>query len=81
MPGWNGKNGVYLIAEIGGNHEGNFNYAKKLASLACSSGVDAVKFQIYTGNTLVNCVESPVRNEHFKKFELKREQYIELAEL
>ena len=26
---WNGKNGPLLIAEVGGNHEGNFVYAKK----------------------------------------------------
>ena len=24
---WQGKNGPLLIAEIGANHEGNFNYA------------------------------------------------------
>ena len=47
MNTWQGKNGPFLIAEIGGNHEGNFEYAKKLTSLACQSGVDAVKFQIY----------------------------------
>ena len=27
---WTGKNGPLMIAEIGGNHEGNFKYAKKL---------------------------------------------------
>ena len=25
---WKGKNGPLLIAEIGGNHEGSFQYAK-----------------------------------------------------
>jgi N,N'-diacetyllegionaminate synthase len=76
---WPGKHGVYLIAEIGGNHEGNFEYAQQLAQLACESGVDAVKFQIYTGDTLVSKVESPDRNAHFKRFELLPEQYISLA--
>jgi len=79
---WNKpKNNVYLIAEIGGNHEGDFEYAKKLTRLACESGVDAVKFQIYTGDSLVSPVENPIRNKHFKKFELKNEQHVELAKI
>jgi sialic acid synthase SpsE len=70
-----------LIAEIGGNHEGNFDYAKKLTQLAINSGADAVKFQIYTGDTLVSKLESPQRNNHFKKFELSPKQHIELAKM
>lgn len=76
-----GKHGPMLIAEIGGNHEGNFEYAKKLAKLAIDADVDYVKFQIYTGDTLVSSVESPDRNKHFKKFELSKEQHIYLAEM
>ncbi len=79
MSNWKGKVGPLLIAEIGGNHEGNFDYALKLTELACASGADYVKFQIYTGDTLVSRMESAVRNEHFKKFELKPEQHIQLA--
>jgi len=75
------KNNVYIIPEIGGNHEGDFEYAKKLTNLAAQSGVDAVKFQIYTGDGLVNERYDPDRNKHFKKFELTKEQYIELAKL
>jgi len=80
MTGWQGKHGAYLIAEIGGNHEGDFNYAKKLTQLACESGVDAVKFQIYTGDTIVSRIEDPQRNKHFKKFELNPDEYIAIAE-
>ena len=76
---WEGKHGPYLIAEIGDNHEGNFQYARELTELACESGVAAVKFQIYTGDTLVSPVEDPDRNVHFKRFELKPEEYISLA--
>lgn len=76
---WKGKHGPLLIAEIGGNHEGNFEYAQKLTQLACDSGVDAVKFQIYTGDSLVNKHVDPARNKHFKKFELTPDQYIKLA--
>jgi N-acetylneuraminate synthase/N,N'-diacetyllegionaminate synthase len=78
---WKGKHGPMLIAEIGGNHEGDFDYAKKLTQLAIDSGADYVKFQIYTGDGLVSRVESPDRNLHFKKFELSPEQHIELAEM
>ena len=45
------KNGPLLIAEIGGNHEGDFTYAKKLTRLAIKSNVDIIKFQIYSGET------------------------------
>ena len=54
---WRGRHGPLLIAEIGGNHEGNFNYAKKLVKLAISTGVDVVKLQIYSGSGLVSRIE------------------------
>jgi len=73
-----GRNPVFYIAEIGGNHEGDFEYAKKLTDLAIDSGADAVKFQFYTGDTLVSPIEEPDRNAHFKKFELTDEQNLEL---
>jgi len=78
---WQGKHGPLLIAEIGGNHEGDFEYAKKLTRLAIDSGVDYVKFQIYTGDTLVSQQESPDRNKHFKKFELSNDQHLYLAQM
>ena len=81
MEYFTGKNDVYIIAEIGGNHEGDFDYALELTKLAAESGADAVKYQIYTGDSLVNAKYDPERNMHFKKFELTNGQYIELAEL
>ena len=81
MKTWKSKHGVYLIAEIGGNHEGGFSKAKELAELASKSGVDAVKFQIYTADSLVNKVEDRERHAHFKKFELTPEQHIALAQI
>ena len=76
-----GKNGPLLIAEIGGNHEGDFEYAKKLTKLAIKSNVDVIKFQIYSGGTFVNQLISPDRFKHFKKFELTKKQHIYLAEM
>jgi len=75
MSNWRGKNGPLLIAEIGGNHEGDFEYAKRLTQLAIEANVD------FSGDTLVSEVENPIRNKHFKKFELPKEKYIELAEM
>lgn len=73
-------NPVLFIAEIGGNHEGDFTYAQRLTQLGIESGADIVKFQIYSGDTLVSSVERPDLNRHFKKFELTREQYVALAQ-
>lgn len=78
---WLGKNGPLLIAEIGGNHEGDFAYAKKLTNLAIKSNVDIIKYQIYSGETLVNRLLSPKRFRHFKKFQLSKQQHIYLAEM
>ena len=81
MGNFKGKFGPLLIAEIGGNHEGDFEYAKKLTKLAIDTNVDFIKFQIYTGDSLVSKLESPIRNQHFKKFELTNEQHLELAKM
>ena len=70
----------YLIAEIGGNHEGDFASAVELCDLAIGSGADAVKFQLYRADHLVNASIDPNRHEHFRAFELNREQHVKLAE-
>lgn len=76
---WQGRHGPLLIAEIGGNHEGDFEAALHMTDLAIASGADVVKFQIYSGDTLVSPVESPDRHRHFQRFELTREQHLQLA--
>ena len=56
---------VYIIAEIGINHNGDFNIAKKLIDMAKDAGCDAVKFQkrtidlVYTKEMLDSVRESP----------------------
>lgn len=42
---WLKQEGVYVIAEIGLNHNGNLSVAKELISGAAEAGADAVKFQ------------------------------------
>ena len=41
------KNKVFVIAEIGINHGGDIEIAKRLIDSASMSGADAVKFQTY----------------------------------
>jgi len=79
MHPFKGKNGVLLIAEVGGNHEGDFDEAIKLAGLAIDAGADVVKYQVYTGETLVSKGESPERVKHFDRFALTLDQYEEVA--
>ena len=45
---------IFLIAECGINHNGNFKIAKKLIQAAKLAGFDAVKFQTYTTEKLVH---------------------------
>ena len=75
------RSNILFIAEIGGNHEGNFNYAKKLVKDAISTGVQVVKLQTYRASKLTNKLESPDRYKHFKKFELSIPQHKYLAEM
>jgi N-acetylneuraminate synthase len=56
---------VYLIAEVGINHNGDLELAKRLIDLAKGAGWDAVKFQkrdidvVYTPEYLAEARESP----------------------
>ena len=44
---------VFIIAEVGVNHNGSLELAKKLVDVAVDCGVDAVKFQTFKAATLV----------------------------
>ena len=45
---------VIIVAEIGNNHEGSIELARKLVDKATEAGVDAVKFQTFTTKTFVS---------------------------
>ena len=45
--GFNTNNRTYIVAEIGINHRGDVDVAKKLIESAARTGADAVKFQTY----------------------------------
>ncbi|WP_407421263.1 N-acetylneuraminate synthase [Methanobrevibacter sp.] len=49
----NFKNSTFIIAEIGVNHNGSVELARKMIESASDCGVDAVKFQTFTSEDLV----------------------------
>lgn len=71
---------VLVVAEIGNNHEGNFDLAKELIRRAAECGVGAVKFQTVRAADLVRRSET-ARFERLKRFELSEEQFALLASL
>jgi N,N'-diacetyllegionaminate synthase len=71
---------VFIIAEIGNNHEGSFTLAQDMISAAASTGVDAVKFQTYIPELFVSKNESKTY-ERLKKFQLSFDQFKDLSEL
>ena len=51
-------NRVYIIAEVGVNHNGDIRLAKQMIDAAKDAGVDAVKFQTFVAENLVSsCAE------------------------
>ena len=69
---------VFIIAEIGNNHEGNFELAKEMISKAAKAGVDAVKFQTFIPENLV-CNEDKTRLKQLSKFQLSYNQFKDLS--
>ena len=73
-------NKVFIVAEIGNNHEGSFSNAKKLVYAAKKTGVDAVKFQTFKTENYVNEKEKK-RFKRLKKFELTNNEFLKLYKI
>lgn len=48
-------NKVFIVAEIGCNHNGRKDLAKKMVDEAKACGVDAVKFQVFKAKDMISC--------------------------
>ncbi|HRQ80254.1 MAG TPA: N-acetylneuraminate synthase family protein [Azospirillaceae bacterium] len=79
---------VYLIAEIGINHNGSMDIAKQLIDMAKKAGCDAVKFQkrtidiVYPADVLAQPRESPwgtTQRAQKEGLEFSEAQYDEIA--
>ena len=73
------KNDLFIIAEIGVNHEGNILEGKKLIRLAKKGGADAVKLQVYTP-WRYSCSDDKERLERLKKFYISKDDFLSLKE-
>lgn len=69
---------VFLIAEVGNNHEGDVQLAERMIGLAAESGADAVKFQTFRTEHYVTS-KNPERFQRLKSFELTPQQFEGLA--
>ena len=65
---------IFIVAEIGVNHEGDLNVAMDLIKKADEAGVNAVKFQTYKVEKYISSTQQDRRNRA-KRFQLSREQF------
>ena len=81
------NNNLFVIAEIGINHNGDLNIAKELIDTAKSTGCDAVKFQkrtldvVYTKEYLGSSRDSPwgtTQREQKEGLEFGKKEYDEI---
>jgi N-acetylneuraminate synthase len=84
------ENKIYVIAEIGVNHNGKISLAKKLIRAAKNTGADAVKFQNFSADKLStkNAKKAPYQIKNTKNnesqylmlkgLELKQQDYFKL---
>jgi len=76
---WNLDERVFIIAEIGNNHEGDFSVAQELIGKAAEAGADAVKFQTFILEYFVSSSTDTSRLERLRRFQLSFDQFEKLS--
>ena len=71
---------TWIVAEIGANHEGDFDLAAQMVRQAHECGADAVKFQTFRAEHYVSTVQ-PERRARAKGFELSEAEFRKLASI
>lgn len=75
---FNSKEKVFIIAEIGNNHEGSYTLAEEMIGLAAEAGADAVKFQTFQTEYYVSS-DDLERYKRLKSFELTYNEFEKLS--
>jgi len=71
---------TYIIAEVGGNHDGDLAKALDYVKKAKECGADAVKFQIYKAESLVSRGTPAFKQAKGYKYQIDRFKDLELTE-
>jgi len=70
---------IFIIAEIGNNHEGDFSLAIEMVQMAAEAGADAVKFQTIVPTRLVSEADEK-RVRQLTRFQFNPNQFEELSQ-
>lgn len=77
-----GKNNpIFIIAEIGINHNGDIDLAKKLIDVAHDAGADAVKFQSFVAENLATRTADAASYQKNGNSKLKQQEILKKVEL
>ena len=69
---------IFIVAEIGNNHEGNFETAISMIDEASKSGADAVKFQTFIPESFISNIDKK-RLDRLKTFQFSFDQFEKLS--
>lgn len=74
-----GSSEIFIVAEIGNNHEGSFKNAIKLIDKAAEAKVDAVKFQTFKTENFISSSVDEKRKKKLNKFQLTIKEFTKLS--
>jgi N,N'-diacetyllegionaminate synthase len=71
---------VFIVAEVGNNHEGSYTLAEELVGLAAEAGAHAIKFQTFKTELYISPKDEG-RFKRMKGFELSQNEFEKLSQI